>query len=78
MQRVLDQRRKMIEDGAGLDWAMAEHLAFGTLLTKASRSGCPGRTCSAAPSRSAMRSPLVDQVTEKRYTPLNHLKKDWR
>jgi 2-oxoglutarate dehydrogenase E1 component len=32
MQRVLDARRKMIEDGAGLDWAMAEHLAFGTLL----------------------------------------------
>jgi 2-oxoglutarate dehydrogenase E1 component len=32
MQRVLDARRKMIEDGNGLDWAMAEHLAFGTLL----------------------------------------------
>ena len=32
MQRVLDARRKMIEDGAGIDWAMGEHLAFGSLL----------------------------------------------
>ena len=29
MQRVLDARRKMIEDGTGLDWAMGEHLAHG-------------------------------------------------
>ena len=32
LQRVLDARRKMIEEGQGIDWAMAEQLAFGTLL----------------------------------------------
>ena len=32
--RVLDARREMIETGEGLDWAMGEALAFGTLLAE--------------------------------------------
>ena len=32
VKRVYDARKKMIETGEGLDWAMAEALAFGTLL----------------------------------------------
>jgi 2-oxoglutarate dehydrogenase E1 component len=75
MQRVLDQRRKMIEDGVGLDWAMAEHLAFGTLLLE----GFPVRLSGQDVQRgtfSQRHAVLVDQETEKRYTPLNHLVKD--
>ena len=75
MQRVLDARRKMIEDGAGLDWAMAEHLAFGTLLLD----GFPVRLSGQDVQRgtfSQRHAVLVDQETEKRYTPLNHLVKD--
>lgn len=34
IKRVYEQRRKMIESGEGLDWAMAEALAFGTLLSE--------------------------------------------
>ena len=75
MQRVLDARRKMIEEGAGLDWAMAEHLAFGTLLLD----GFPVRLSGQDVQRgtfSQRHAVLVDQETEKRYTPLNHLVKD--
>ena len=75
MQRVLDARKKMIEDGSGLDWAMAEHLAFGTLL----REGFPVRLSGQDVQRgtfSQRHAVLVDQDTEKRYTPLNHLVKD--
>ena len=55
IQRFLDNRRKAIETGEGIDWATAEALAFCTLLTTAIQSGCPARTASAAPSRSAIR-----------------------
>ncbi len=34
IDRLLKTRRKMIDDGAGIDWAMAEALAFGTLLNE--------------------------------------------
>ncbi|MBL8673533.1 MAG: 2-oxoglutarate dehydrogenase E1 component, partial [Rhodospirillales bacterium] len=32
--RQLDDKRKMIETGEGIDWSMGEALAFGTLLTE--------------------------------------------
>ncbi|MBL8790910.1 MAG: 2-oxoglutarate dehydrogenase E1 component [Rhizobiales bacterium] len=75
MQRVLDARRKMIEDGAGIDWAMAEHLAFGTLLDDGYKIRLSGQDVQRG-TFSQRHAVLVDQVTEKRYTPLNHLKKD--
>ena len=34
IQRFLDSRAKMIETGQGIDWAMGEALAFGSLLTE--------------------------------------------
>ncbi|MFM8747808.1 MAG: 2-oxoglutarate dehydrogenase E1 component [Aestuariivirga sp.] len=75
MQRVLDARRKMMEDGAGIDWAMAEQLAFGTLLLE----GFPVRLSGQDVQRgtfSQRHAVLIDQETEKRYTPVNHLVKD--
>ena len=75
MQRVLDARRKMIEEGTGLDWAMGEHLAFGSLLLD----GFPIRLSGQDVQRgtfSQRHAVLIDQDTEKRYTPLNHLVKD--
>jgi 2-oxoglutarate dehydrogenase E1 component len=74
MQRVLDARRKMIEEGSGLDWSMAEQLAFGTLLME----GFPVRLSGQDVQRgtfSQRHAVLIDQETEKRYTPLNHLLK---
>ena len=47
---MYDQRRKMIETGEGIDWAMAEALAFGTLLSEGARRAAAG------PRSRAMRS----------------------
>ncbi|MCA0432128.1 MAG: 2-oxoglutarate dehydrogenase E1 component [Proteobacteria bacterium] len=75
MQRVLDARRKMIEDGGGIDWAMGEHLAFATLLDEGFKIRLSGQDVQRG-TFSQRHAVIVDQVTEKRYTPLNHLKKD--
>jgi 2-oxoglutarate dehydrogenase complex dehydrogenase (E1) component-like enzyme len=55
IQRFMDNRAKMIESGEGIDWAMAEALAFGRWSRKAPRSACRARMSSAARSRSAIR-----------------------
>ncbi len=75
MQRVLDARRKMIEDGSGIDWAMAESLAFGTLLDESFKIRLSGQDVQRG-TFSQRHAVMIDQQTEKRYTPLNHLKKD--
>ncbi len=75
LQRVLDGRRKMISEGQGIDWAMAEHLAFGTLVLE----GNPVRLSGQDVQRgtfSQRHAVLVDQENEKRYTPINHMVKD--
>ena len=75
LQRVIEQRRKTIEEGVGIDWALAEQLAFATLL----RDGFPVRLSGQDVQRgtfSQRHAVLVDQDTEKRYTPLNHLVKE--
>jgi 2-oxoglutarate dehydrogenase E1 component len=75
MQRVLDTRAKMIEDEAGIDWAMAEALSFATLLDEDTKIRLSGQDVQRG-TFSQRHAVMVDQVTEKRYTPLNHLKKD--
>ena len=79
LQRPQDRRRaisshraKAIETGEGIDWATAEALAFGTLLDEGIRCACPART-SVRGTFSQRHSVLIDQKTEERYTPLNHL-----
>jgi 2-oxoglutarate dehydrogenase E1 component len=75
MVRVLDGRRKMIEDGAGIDWATAESLAYGTLLDDNFKIRLSGQDVQRG-TFSQRHAVVIDQVTEKRYTPLNHLKKE--
>jgi 2-oxoglutarate dehydrogenase E1 component len=73
IQRFLDNRRKMIETGEGIDWAMAEALAFGTLCTEGHRVRLSGQDCERG-TFSQRHTVLNDQETEARYKPLNHLK----
>ena len=71
--RLLDNRRKMIETGVGIDWAMAESLAFGTLVDE----GHPVRLSGQDTERgtfSQRHSVLNDQETDARYVPLNHIR----
>jgi 2-oxoglutarate dehydrogenase E1 component len=70
--RTIANRRTMIEDGVGLDWGMAEHLAFATLLEE----GFPVRLSGQDSCRGTFvqrHSHLVHQTTEERYTPLNNI-----
>ncbi len=71
--RLLDNRRKMIETGQGIDWAMAEALAFGTLVDEGYPVRLSGQDCERG-TFSQRHSVLNDQETEARYVPLNHIR----
>jgi 2-oxoglutarate dehydrogenase E1 component len=73
LKRVIDGRREMITSGQNIDWATAESLAFGSLLDE----GFPVRLSGQDSVRgtfSQRHSGIVDQTTEARYVPLNHLR----
>src|SRR5215210_4532724 len=73
IRRFLDNRRKMIETGEGIDWATAESLAFGSLLLDGHRVRLSGQDVERG-TFSQRHSVLIDQETEARYTPLNHIR----
>ena len=71
--RFLENRRKTIEVGDGIDWSTGEALAFGSLLDE----GYPVRLSGQDSERgtfSQRHSVLIDQQTEARYIPLNHIR----
>ena len=71
--RFLDSRRAAIMSGEGIDWSTAEALAFGSLLDE----GFPVRLSGQDSERgtfSQRHSVLIDQQTEARYIPLNHIR----
>jgi 2-oxoglutarate dehydrogenase E1 component len=73
--RIMANRRKMIEQGKGIDWATAESLAFGTLLAEGFRLRLSGQD-SERGTFSQRHSVLMDQANENKYTPLKHLSAD--
>jgi 2-oxoglutarate dehydrogenase E1 component len=72
IQRFLDNRRKAIETGEGIDWATAEALAFCTLLLDGNRVRLSGQD-SERGTFSQRHSVLVDQENEERHTPFNYI-----
>jgi 2-oxoglutarate dehydrogenase E1 component len=72
LQRVLENRRKAIETGEGIDWSTGEALAFCSLLLD----GTPVRLSGQDSERgtfSQRHSVLIDQENENRHIPFNHL-----
>ena len=72
VRTVLEPRRKMADGELPLDWASAETLALGTLLTD----GAPVRFSGQDSRRgtfSQRHAVLSDAVTGEHYTPLSHL-----
>jgi 2-oxoglutarate dehydrogenase E1 component len=72
IQRFLENRRKSVETGQGIDWATAEALAVCSLLLE----GHPVRLSGQDSERgtfSQRHSVLIDQEDESRHTPFNHL-----
>ncbi|NNE87013.1 MAG: 2-oxoglutarate dehydrogenase E1 component [Silicimonas sp.] len=73
VDRLLDAKRKMFDSGEGFDWATAEALAFGSLLTE----GYPVRLSGQDSTRgtfSQRHSGFTNQENEERYYPLNNIK----
>ncbi len=72
IQRFMDGRAQMVETGEGIDWAMAEALAFGTLAVEGHKIRLSGQDCERG-TFSQRHSVLYDQETEERYIPLANL-----
>ncbi|MDB5468816.1 MAG: 2-oxoglutarate dehydrogenase, subunit [Caulobacter sp.] len=73
VKRMVENRRAAVDAGEGIDWALAEHLAFATLLDE----GYPVRLSGQDSVRGTFtqrHSDLIDQTTEEHYTPLNNLR----
>jgi len=73
IQRFLENRRKAIETGEGIDWSTGEALAFCSVLLE----GHPVRLAGQDSERgtfSQRHSVLIDQESENRYIPFNHLR----
>jgi 2-oxoglutarate dehydrogenase E1 component len=70
---MLDTKKKMVDEGKGIDWATGEALAFGSLLTE----GFPVRLVGQDSTRgtfSHRHSALINQDNEDRYYPLNNIR----
>ncbi len=71
--RLLDTKREMFASGKGFDWATAEALAFGSLQVD----GYPVRLAGQDATRgtfSQRHSAFINQNTEERHYPLNHIR----
>jgi 2-oxoglutarate dehydrogenase E1 component len=71
--RFLENRKKAIDTGAGIDWATGEALAFSTLLLDGHRVRLSGQDVERG-TFSQRHSVLTDQTNENRYKPFNHIR----
>jgi 2-oxoglutarate dehydrogenase E1 component len=71
--RQLEQKRNALERGEGIDWATAEALAIGTLCAEGTFVRLSGQD-SCRGTFSQRHAVLVDQESEERYVPLNHVR----
>jgi 2-oxoglutarate dehydrogenase E1 component len=75
LNRIIKARAEKVASEDNIDWGLAEHLAFGSLV----KEGHPVRLSGQDSERgtfSQRQSHFIDQVTEEKYTPLNNLSDD--
>ena len=70
--RLLEAKKQMFETGEGFDWATAEALAFGSLVTEGHGVRLSGQD-STRGTFSQRHSAFIDQKSEDRYYPLNNI-----
>jgi 2-oxoglutarate dehydrogenase E1 component len=70
--RQLEAKRVAIEAGEGIDWATAEALAIGSLCAEGTHVRMSGQD-SGRGTFSQRHAVLVDQETEQRYVPIDHV-----
>ncbi|OAN44310.1 2-oxoglutarate dehydrogenase E1 component [Magnetospirillum moscoviense] len=73
--RQMQAKKEMMDTGAGIDWATAEALAFGTLLVEGHPVRLSGQDCGRG-TFSQRHCRLTDQENESRFEPLNRLRPD--
>ena len=73
IQRFLENRRKAIDTGEGIDWATGEALAFGLTVNEGTRVRFSGQDVERG-TFSQRHSVLIDQETERRYKPLSNIR----
>jgi 2-oxoglutarate dehydrogenase E1 component len=72
LARVIEAKRQMFETGEGFDWATAEALAFGSLVTEGFGVRLSGQD-SGRGTFSQRHAMWIDQKTERKYIPLTTL-----
>ncbi|KAF8976851.1 2-oxoglutarate dehydrogenase E1 component [Entomortierella lignicola] len=72
LARIMKTRAKTIETGTNIDWATAEGLAFGTLLSEGKHVRLAGQDVERG-TFSHRHAVLHDQETDSLYVPLSHL-----
>ena len=75
LKRILANRKKVVEEGKGIDWATAEALAFGSLVKEGHHVRVSGQDVERG-TFSQRHAVLHDQETEATYTPLQHVSPD--
>ena len=73
VQKMLAAKAAMFKSGKGVDWATAEALAFGSLLTEGHPVRLSGQD-STSGTFSQRHSALIDQTNDDRFYSLNHIK----
>jgi 2-oxoglutarate dehydrogenase E1 component len=73
--RNLEAKAEMFKSGEGFDWATAEALAFGTLMLEGMPIRFSGQD-STEGTFSQRHASIVDQETEKRWYPLQHIREN--
>ncbi|CCE85789.1 Piso0_005419 [Millerozyma farinosa CBS 7064] len=72
LKRILNNRKKTVETGEGIDWATGEALAFGSLALEGYHVRVSGQDVERG-TFSQRHAVLHDQSSEQTHTPLNHL-----
>lgn len=72
MEKLMNDRRDMIEKNNAIDWGMAELLAYGTLLTEGHTVRFSGQDVERG-TFSHRHAILKIEDSEEEYTPLNHI-----
>lgn len=73
LTRLIQAKQQSIESGKNIDWGTGEAFAFGSLLTEGKKVRLSGQDVGRG-TFSHRHSVWVDQQTEKKYIPLNHIR----
>ncbi|WP_438956483.1 2-oxoglutarate dehydrogenase E1 component [Cognatiyoonia sp.] len=71
--RLIKSKQEIFKSGEGIDWATGEALAFGSLALEGYPVRLSGQDCTRG-TFSQRHSAFINQETEERYYPLNHIR----